>query len=130
VVEDDLDLAKVLTAQFQRHGAETFHAETGRQAIQLAQRILPDILVLDLILPEGDGFEVVDWLRLHDRLSQVALVVYTAKDITEADRKRLRLGETLFLTKGHVTPEEFQRQVIGLLNRMIPTKGGVVRVEA
>jgi PAS domain S-box-containing protein len=123
VVEDDEDLAKVLTAQFQRHGIETFSAGTGSEAIQLAQDVLPDLLILDLILPERDGFAVVDWLRMHDRLGQIPLVVYTAKSITKSERKRLKLGKTLFMTKGHVTPEEFQQRVIGLLNRVVPVKG-------
>lgn len=124
VVEDDLDLAQVLLALFSRHSIETFHAQTGRQAIQLSQRIMPDLLVLDLGLPEQDGFAVVDWLRQHDRLSRVPLVVYTARDINDQERERLRLGETLFLTKGRITPQEFEQRVIHLLNHMIRGKTG------
>ncbi len=119
VVEDDLDLALVLIAMFERHGIETYHAQTGREAIQMSQRVIPDLLVLDLVLPECNGFTVVDWLRQHNRLCQVALVVYTAKDLHDSDRERLKLGQTLFLTKGRITPEEFEQRVIKLLNRII-----------
>lgn len=119
IVEDDLDLARVLVAMFERHGIQTFHARTGRQAIQLSQRIIPDLLVLDLVLPEGDGFAVVDWLRHHNRLCQVPLVVYTAADLGSAERQRLKLGQTLFLTKGRITSKEFEQQVIYLLRRVI-----------
>lgn len=119
IVEDDQDLAQVLTAMFQRHGVETFQAQTGREAIALSQCASPDLLVLDLILPEGDGFGVVDWLRRQDRLRQVSLVVYSAKDLTEADRARLKLNTTEFLTKGRISPEEFEQRVIGLLNRIV-----------
>lgn len=119
VVEDDLELAQVLLAMFSRHGFDTFHAQTGRDAIQLSQRILPDLLVLDLGLPEQDGFAVVDWLRQHNRLCQVPLVIYTARDLTEHDRERLKLGQTLFVTKGRITPQEFERRVVNLLNRLI-----------
>lgn len=118
VVEDDTDIAPVLTAMFEHYGIETFHAQTGREAIQLSQRLLPDLLVLDLILPEFDGFAVVDWLRQHNRLCQVPLVVYTAKDLNDADREQLKLGQTIFLTKGRITPEEFEQRVINLLNRI------------
>jgi hypothetical protein len=120
VVEDDLDLAGVLVAMFERHGIETFHARTGREALQLSQRTLPDLLVLDLMLPDGDGFSVVDWLRLHDQLRQVPLVVYTAKDLDDAERQRLKLGQTQFFTKGRITPEDFEQRVIEWLNRLIP----------
>lgn len=119
IVEDDLDLARVLIAMFERHGIETFHAQTGREAIQLSQRIIPDLLVLDLVLPECNGFAVVDWLRQHNRLCQVPLVVYTAQDLNNSERERLKLGQTLFLTKGRITPKEFEQRVIYLLNRII-----------
>ncbi|HEY9845048.1 MAG TPA: response regulator, partial [Candidatus Caenarcaniphilales bacterium] len=119
IVEDDLDLAQVLIALFERHGIKTFHAQTGRTAIQLSQRLLPDLLVLDLVLPECDGFAVVDWLRQHNRLSQVPLVVYTAKDLDAAQREQLKLGQTLFLTKGRIPPKEFEKRVIYLLNRIV-----------
>ena len=51
VVEDDEDLAGVLTASFDRHGIQTFHAADGAQAILISQRELPDLLVLDLACP-------------------------------------------------------------------------------
>ncbi|WP_224095185.1 PAS domain S-box protein [Nostoc sp. MS1] len=119
VVEDDPDLAQLLIAMFNRHGTSTFHAQTGREAIQLSQNLIPDLLVLDLGLPECDGFSVVDWLRQYQRLSHVPLVVYTARDLDESDRQRLKLGQTLFLTKGRINPQEFEQRVINLLNRVI-----------
>ncbi len=122
VIEDDIDLAKVLIAVFERYGIEIYHAQTGREAIQLSQRLLPDLLVLDLVLPEYDGFAVVDWLRQHNRLYQVPLVVYTSQDLDNSDRERLKLGQTLFLTKSRITPEEFEQRVINLLNRIIRHK--------
>ncbi|MBF2003860.1 MAG: PAS domain S-box protein [Synechococcales cyanobacterium M58_A2018_015] len=118
VVEDDLDLAHVMLAIFSRHGLQIFHAATGREAIRLSQQLMPDLLILDLGLPECDGFAVVNWLRQHNRLCQVPLVVYTAQDLSEPDRERLRLGQTLFLTKGRITPQEFEWRVIDLLNRV------------
>lgn len=124
VVEDDLDLAQVLTTMFARHRLDTFHAQTGREAIQVSQQVLPDLLVLDLGLPEQDGFAVVDWLRQHNRLCQVPLIVYTARELDEPDRQRLRLGQTLFLTKGRITPHEFEQRVINLLDRMVRGKTG------
>jgi PAS domain S-box-containing protein len=119
VVEDDLDLAQVLIAMFERYGVKTYHATTGRQAIEMSQRLIPHLLVLDLALPEVSGYAVVDWLRQHNHLRQVPLVVYCAQDLSEGDRQRLNLGETLFLTKGRVTPEEFEERVIDLLRRMV-----------
>jgi DNA-binding response OmpR family regulator len=118
-VEDDLDLARVVQEIFERHGNKVFHARTGREAIESAQRVFPNLVVLDLVLPEGDGFEVVAGLRHSTALRSVPLVVYTAKDIDETERERLKLGETVFLTKGRISPEDFEKLVIGLLDRLI-----------
>lgn len=123
IIEDDPDLAEVLAALFRRHGIAAHCATAGREAMQLAQQILPDTIVLDLVLPHGDGFAVVDWLRRSERLARVPLVVYTAKDLNAAERDLLQLGQTLFLTKSRVSPEEFERLVLDLLGRIVSRAG-------
>jgi PAS domain S-box-containing protein len=116
IVEDDLDLADVLAATLRRHGIKTFTAATGPIAISLSQQVRPDLLVLDVGLPETDGYEVVGWLRRHESLSSLPIVVYTAQDLDEESRDRLRLGETTeFLTKARVSPEAFEERVTNLL---------------
>jgi CheY-like chemotaxis protein len=124
VVEDDLDLAKVLIAILRRHGIEAVHARTGREAIEECERWRPDLLVLDLVLPDGDGFVVADWLKQHDKLWQTPVAVYSAKDLDAGERERLQLGHTEFFTKGRITPEEFEQRVMSLLARLVPNKGG------
>ncbi|MCF4965973.1 response regulator [Nostoc sp. CMAA1605] len=118
VVEDDPDLVELLVTLFERHGIETFCAKTGREAIHLSQEVNPDLLILDLILPETDGFAVVDWLQQHHHLCNIPLVVYSAQDLDESERNRLKLGYTEFLTKGRVTTQEFEQRVMELLQRM------------
>jgi CheY-like chemotaxis protein len=122
VVEDDLDLARVLITMFQRHGIKTVYAGTGQEAIAACEQRMPDLLVLDLILPDGDGFMVADWLRQQDQLRQVPLVVYSAKELEGSERERLQLGHTEFFTKGRITPEEFEQQIVVWLDRIILAK--------
>jgi PAS domain S-box-containing protein len=116
LVEDDPDLSRVIAQIFERHGIDTFHASSGNEAIRMAQHIEPDLLVLDLILPGLDGFAVIDWLKDHDMLARVPLVVYSAVEVTPSQRERLKLGPTEFLTKSRVTPEEFEKRVVDLLD--------------
>ncbi len=118
VIEDDRDLAQILLALFSRHGIPAFYAATGEEALRLSPQVLPDLVLLDLGLPGTDGFAVVDWLRHHNRLCQVPLVVYTAQDLNQHDRDRLKLGDTLFFTKGRISPQEFERRMVDLLNRI------------
>ena len=116
IVEDDPDLADMLAATLRRHGIKTFTAATGPVAIALSQRVRPDLLVLDVGLPETDGYEVVGWLRRHESLCSLPIVVYTAQELDEENRDRLRLGETTeFLTKARVSPEAFEARVTSLL---------------
>ncbi|WP_235526301.1 response regulator [Nostoc piscinale] len=118
IVEDDNDLAQLLITLFERHDIETCLAQTGREAIHLSQELHPDLLILDLILPESDGFMVIDWLRQHNHLCTMPVVVYSAKDLDESERQRLKLGYTEFLTKGRVTTQEFEQRVMDLLQRI------------
>ena len=118
IVEDDLDLVEVMSALFEGKGIETFHAHTAAAAVELIPRVQPDLVVLDLMLPDGDGFEVAAALRRHDGLGALPLVVYTARDLSHWERERLRLGETEFLVKGRVSPQDFEQRVVGLLERI------------
>ncbi|MBH8577785.1 PAS domain S-box protein [Nostocaceae cyanobacterium CENA369] len=118
IVEDDNDLAELLITLFERHEFETFLAKTGREAIRKSQQVNPDLIILDLILPESDGFAVVDWLQQHNHLCNIPVVIYSAKDLDESERKRLKLGHTEFLTKGRVTTQEFEQRVMELLQRI------------
>ncbi|MDM9383822.1 response regulator [Chlorogloeopsis sp. ULAP01] len=118
LVEDDPNLAEVLQTLFEQYNIETFHAKTGREAIHLSQEVNPDLLILDLVLPEGDGFSVVGWLQQHNHLCKIPLMVYSAKELEESERTRLKLGHTEFLNKGQVTPHEFEQRVMMLLHEI------------
>jgi PAS domain S-box-containing protein len=124
VVEDDPELAELLATLLKSHEIETCVAKTGREAIQKSQEINPDLLILDVILPEGDGFAVVEWLQQHNRLYNIPLVVYSAKDLDESERQRLKLGYTEFLTKGRVTTEQFEQRVMGILQSITQIPAG------
>lgn len=118
IVEDNRDLAHILLRMFKEHGIEAFHAQTSAEAIQLCQRITPDLIILDYILPEESGFMVVDWLRRSGHLNQIPLIVYSAKDLDEEERSRLQLESTWFITKSRTAPEDLEKQVIALLEQL------------
>ncbi len=122
VAEDDFDLAGVIITSFERHGIAACHASTGREAMDMMGEQAPDILILDLALPEIDGFGVVEWMRTQERLRSVPLIVYSGGDPTAGDRERLMLGPTQFLIKGRVAPDEFERRVVKLLDLLTLTK--------
>ncbi len=115
VVEDDLDLARVIGEMFARDTIEVQLAHTRLQALDTCISFQPHLIVLDIGLPDGDGFNVVDWLRHHDTLSRLPLVVYSGRDLAISERRQLILGPTHFLTKTRVQPQQLEALVLTLL---------------
>ena len=75
----------------------------------------PHLLVLDIGLPDGDGFNIVDWLRNNASLAHLPLVVYSGREFSPAERRQLTLGPTHFLTKARVQPQQLEALVLTCL---------------
>jgi PAS domain S-box-containing protein len=114
LVEDDLTLLDVMARQLSRQGIAIRTATTGEEAIRVAEADPPALMVLDVGLPERDGFDVVDAMRQRSALKDIPVLVYTGRDLVEEQRGRLRLGPTRFLTKSKASDEEFRRLVAEL----------------
>jgi hypothetical protein len=71
-------------------------------------------------MPEQDGFVVVDWMREHEQLCQIPIVVYGAGELTAVEQQRLTLGPSLFFTKSRIPPEQFEQQVMQWLSGIMP----------
>ena len=115
VVEDDVDLAHVIGQIFARDTIEVHLAHTRQQALDACLGFQPHLMVLDIGLPDGDGFNVVDWLRQHETLSRLPLVVYSGRELAAVERRQLVLGPTHFLTKTRVQPQQLEALVLTLL---------------
>jgi signal transduction histidine kinase/DNA-binding response OmpR family regulator len=118
LVEDDHDLAGVILSGFEQAGVEIAHASNRQQAVDFCLLGPPDLLILDLTLPDGDGFSLVDWLRRQPTLRTLPLVVYSGRVISEDEMQKLRLGPTQFLTKAKVTPDEVEKLVLAMVQRL------------
>jgi signal transduction histidine kinase/CheY-like chemotaxis protein len=118
LVEDDEDLAAVVIAGFKDAQVRVDHASTREQAMEQCLLSAPDLLILDLTLPDGDGFSLVDWLRQQPELRTLPLVVYSGREVSDTERKQLRLGPTEFLTKAKVQPQEVEELVLNIVQRL------------
>jgi len=116
VVEDDADLAGVLAETFQRQGVAAEVAGTGEDAWSAARRRVPDAVVLDIAIPDGDGYWLAERFREHDGLRAVPIVAYTALDLDEPGRERLRRAGVEILIKSRIEPVELERRVLALLS--------------
>jgi len=115
VIEDDLDLARVIGDVFSRDAIEVKLAHTLQEALDSCFSFQPHLLVLDIGLPDGDGFNVVDWLRKHENLARLPLVVYSGRDLSHDECRKLTLGPTQFLTKARVQPQQLEALVLTML---------------
>jgi PAS domain S-box-containing protein len=92
IVEDDDDLARVITESLERHDIRVFRARDGRVAVELVLELMPDLLILDPVLPGLDGFGVIEALRGDDRLRHLPVIVYSTAETSARDKVRLKLG--------------------------------------
>ncbi len=115
IVEDDRDLARVIGEVFSRDAISVEMAHSLQETIAACSAFNPHLMVLDIGLPDGDGFNVVDWLRQHKSLARLPLVVYSGQDLSESERTQLTLGPTSFLAKARVQPQQLEALVLTML---------------
>jgi len=115
VVEDDTESREMLARLLRNEGWAVEEADNGKTAIaQLAKR-RPGIILLDLMMPEMDGFEFIAELHRHEEWKSIPVVVITARDLTAEDRIRLNGHVSRILQKGLYTRDELLQQVSGLV---------------
>ena len=100
VVEDDQTNREYLARMLRREGWSVSEAKNGRVALDAMEKDVPDVILLDLMMPVMDGFEFASELRKKKEWQGIPVVVVTAKDVTEDDRKRLNGGVEKILQKG------------------------------
>jgi CheY-like chemotaxis protein len=115
VVEDDADLGQVIGEIFARENITVRVAHTRQSALDECLTFQPHMIVLDIGMPNGDGFNVVDWLRQHEDLPRVPLVAYSAHGLTQAERMQLVLGLSHFLAKASIEQEQLEALVLTML---------------
>ena len=115
IVEDDPALGEVLRQALTNGEGAPRLVRTAREAADAVAAATPRLVILDLVLPDDDGFSLVEQLRSDGTLADTPLLVYTALDLTAGDRERLQLGRTEFLNKATTTPQEVARRVAELL---------------
>jgi DNA-binding response OmpR family regulator len=118
LVEQDQEIAQVIVDGFQNAGVRLDHASSLQQAVDRCLLGAPDLLILDLTLPDGDGFSLVEWLRRQPTLQSLPLVVYSSREMSEAEMTKLRLGPTEFLNKAKVKPAEVEELVLAMVQRL------------
>ena len=99
IAEDDDDLRGVLTTSLTRNGHRVIPARDGAEALAAIDRDQVDLLVLDLVMPNIDGFEVLARMKEVKKSASIPVVVLTGTDRSATELQALRLGANVYLTK-------------------------------
>jgi len=117
VVDDDEVMRRGVAQALEKDGWTVSEAANGRDGLALLAGALPDAVVLDLMMPEIDGFGFLEELRRRPEWRDIPVLVVTAKDLTEEDHRRLNGGVEHILQKDAPTRDEMLQEVSTVLAR-------------
>ena len=104
VIDDEVPITKAICYELGRAGYQTSTAQNGREGLQLCRQELPDLIILDVMMPVMNGYEMLRELRAEEQFSHIPVIVLTANGLPGDRSKALGLGAQQFITKG----EQFQ----------------------
>ncbi len=117
IVDDDPELRNALKLRLRANNYDTVHAVDGYSAIAQALKEHPDLIILDLGLPAGDGFLVLDRMQENDQLSSIPVVVLTARDPQGNEERALKAGAAAYFQK----PAD-NTELLDVIRATLPTR--------
>jgi len=118
LVDDNSDDALLIRRFLEaRKSYRVFHAKDGWEGLTQARQRLPDLIILDLTMPEMDGFSVMEELKLDQRTKKIPVIVVSAKDITAEEQERLNGSIEGLYQKGSIPVRAFVNQVVEVIEQ-------------
>ncbi|MBI2096353.1 MAG: response regulator [Candidatus Taylorbacteria bacterium] len=105
-IEDDKFLSDLIAKRLSSENATLIHAADGESAVSLVDKSLPDIIILDILLPGMNGFEVLEKIRKNDRTKNIPVIILSNLGQKSDIEKGRELGAKKFLIKATVTLDE------------------------
>lgn len=106
IVEDDLAIAQMYRLKFEAEGYKVEIAENGRLGLELCEQLKPDLVLLDLMMPEMNGDEMLAKMRATDWGKDVKVVILTNVGEQEAPEQLKNLGVSAYIVKAEMTPKQ------------------------
>lgn len=120
VIEDDEETRRLLASTLGDEGWRIIEAEDGREGFKRLRERRPNLILLDLMMPEMDGFEFLELLRGDVAFSNIPVIGMTATDLSEADRRRLNSGIVEFVSKAACDRDELLARIRDFVIRNVP----------
>jgi len=115
IVEDDIQLLDMYSRKFELEGFEVTIAEDGEKAIDTLREFVPDVAILDIMMPKVDGLEVLRFIKNRPELEDVITIMLTNKSDQTTAEQIYGLGATEYLVKAEFTPLEVVNKVRELI---------------
>ena len=120
----------VLQRRLEKEGWKVIEAENGRVALERMAERRPDLILLDLMMPEMDGFQFLEEIHRREQWRSIPVIVVTAKELSAEDRQRLNGSVEKILQKGAYGREELIREVRDLVTASLRSKSPGAKVTA
>src|SRR5687768_2366090 len=128
LVDDEPDIVEFLGYNLKKEGYEVITANNGRDAVELAKRELPHLIVLDVMMPDMDGIETCREIREQKNLQDVLIAFLTARSEDYTQIAGFEVGADDYITKP-IKPRVFISRVKALLRRLQPSQDAESRME-
>ncbi|NTU99478.1 response regulator [Candidatus Falkowbacteria bacterium] len=115
IIEDDAFLLTMYSTKFELEGYEVLTSDEGDRGLKLAQKENPDIILLDVLLPKMNGFEVLKELKKNDKTKDIKVLLLTNLSQRGEVQQGLDLGAIDYLIKAHYMPSEVVERVEKIL---------------
>lgn len=125
VIDDHPETVKLVAMSLRRHGYEVVGAQSGMEGIAMAEESRPDLVLLDLMMPDMDGFEVCRLMRANPKLKGIPIIMFTAKNQVEDKLSGFAAGADDYLSKP-TRPAELTRRIEAILARFSQKENGDV----
>ncbi len=124
-IDDHVEVLELLTSILEPSGYNVIAARSGKEGIEKAITYKPDLIILDLMMPEVDGFEVVQRLKENPSTMEIPILILTAKDLSVDDRMKLAGKVETLMQKSHFTKEDLLMQIRDL-ETTYPNRAGLL----
>ena len=115
IIEDDTFIMDMYRTKFEMAGYKVLMAEDGNKGIKMIKENKPDIVILDVVMPQMDGFEVLKTIKKDSNLKDIPVILLTNLGQKENIEDGLKLGADDYVIKAHFTPEE----VVGKVEKVL-----------
>lgn len=115
IVEDEDFLVDMYRLKFEQTGFEVLTAKNGKQGLELGIKEKPDLILLDIVLPEMDGYEILAELKKNKEAAEIPVLIFSNLGQKSEISRGIKLGADAYVVKANYTPEQLIKHVKKLI---------------